>query len=353
MSESALCAVARGRGASFLATDGWTVVADFGDPAAEYRALREDAALVDLPFRARVRATGADRASFLQGMLSNDVLALAAGDGCPALLLTEQGKVVADLLVLAQTDAIVLDGLASAVEAATAALERFIVADDVELASVGASEHAFGLYGPNAVGALSRLGAVGFPAGDFRHGACVVAGVETRIVRVPEPGVGGYYCIVPATAAGEWWARCLDAGVSAAGQRAFDVLRIESGVPWFGRDVGPDTIALEAPYERAISFRKGCYLGQEVMERVTARGHVNRKLVGLESGRDEVPRSGARLFATERDVGWITSAAWSWRRRRPIALGYVRREHLAPGTALTLDAADGATTVTVQPLPFP
>jgi len=354
MPESALCAVARGRGATFLEIDGWTVAGDFGDAAGEYRALRNDAAIVDLPFRQRVRATGADRVPFLQGMLSNDIAALEAGDGCPALLLTEQGKVVADLIVLASADALVLDGLAPAVAAAITALERFIVADDVELASLGTSDHAFGLYGPHAGAALAKLGAADLPAADFRHGAYRVGGVETHVVRVPDPGPGGFQCVVPAGSAAEWWALCVDGGVAPAGQSAFDVLRIESGAPWYGHDVGPETLALEAPFERAISFRKGCYLGQEVMERVTARGHVNRKLVGLESSGESVPAAGGRLYAADRDVGWITSACWSWRLERPIALGYVRREHLTPGTTLTLGAPPAATsTVTVQPLPFP
>ena len=352
MPESALGAAARARGATFVEIDGFAVAGDFGDAEAEYRAVRELAGLVDLAFRHRIRATGSDRLTFLQGMLSNDVATLADGQGCAALLLTEQGKVVADLVVLATEDALLLDGFASASTAATAALERFIVADDVELAPLGAADHAFGLYGPGAAAALGKLGAADLPTADFHHVTSRVGDVETRIVRVPAPGAGGYVCIVTTEAAAQWWTCCLDAGISPAGHRAFDVLRIESGVPWYGRDVGADTIALEAPYEDAISFRKGCYLGQEVMERVSARGHVNRKLVGLELTGADVPPAGTRLFADGRDVGWITSACWSWRLRRSIALGYVRREHLAPGTTLALGAVDSSPTATVRALPF-
>jgi len=115
--------------------------------------------------------------------------------------------------------------------------------------------------------------------------------------------------------------------------------------------VTAETLALEAPYETAISFRKGCYLGQEVMERVTARGHVNRKLVGVELTGDVVPPADALLFAGDREVGRVTSAARSWRLDRVVGLAYVRREHLAPGSVLALDAADGAP-VTVRALPF-
>jgi folate-binding protein YgfZ len=171
-------------------------------------------------------------------------------------------------------------------------------------------------------------------------------------VRLPAPGTGGFAVHVPLAAAAAWWRRSVDVGgAAAAGVDAFEVLRIESGTPWHGRDVSTDTLALEAPYEAAISFRKGCYLGQEVMERVSARGHVNRKLVGVELAGDVVPPAGARLFAGGREIGWITSAAYSWRLARVIGLAYVRREHLAPGTALALDADDGPAVI-VRALPF-
>jgi folate-binding protein YgfZ len=172
-----------------------------------------------------------------------------------------------------------------------------------------------------------------------------------HVTRVPSPDSGGVLCRVAAASAAPWWERAQAARVVPAGRDAFDVWRIESGVPWHGRDVTADTLALEAPYEAAISFRKGCYLGQEVMERVTARGHVNRKLVGIEVAGAVVPPPGTRLFAGERDVGWVTSAARSWRLDRVIGLAYVRREHLEPGTTLVLGSAGGPA-ATVHGLPF-
>jgi len=284
-------------------------------------------------------------------MLSNDVKKLTAGTGCPALLLTEQGKTVADLMVLASEDALALDGIASSLVAAQAALERFLVADDVEIVPAGAAERTFALLGPGAADVMARLG-VAVPASPYDHVRTEVGGSALHVVRVPVPGVGGFLCRVSANAATAWWETCLDVGgVVAAGYDAFDVLRIESGLPWHGRDVTAETLALEAPYEAAISFRKGCYLGQEVMERVTARGHVNRKLVGLEVAGDVAPVAGARVRAGDREVGWVTSAVWSWRFGRVLALAYVRREHLEPGTALVVGDAPG-TSATVRALPF-
>jgi folate-binding protein YgfZ len=322
----------------------------FGDAAAEYRALTESAGLVDMPERGRLDVTGGDRSDFLQGMLSNDVKKLVPGTGCPSLLLTEQGKVVADVIVLATADRLILDGIQDGLAAAQVALERFIVADDVELLPDGGGR-TFALLGPAAADVVARL-ALAVPADAYDHVMTGDGNTSVHVTRVPVPGAGGFLCRVPSTAAASWWQQVLDVGGTVpVGSEAFEVLRIESGQPRFGRDVGPETLALEAPYEPAINFRKGCYLGQEVMERVTARGHVNRKLVGLVLESETPPPLGARLHAGDRDIGWVTSAAWSWRLGRPIALGYVRREHLEPGTRLTVGAPSG-TGALVRALPF-
>jgi folate-binding protein YgfZ len=318
-------------------------------PETEYRALVEHAGLVELSAFGRLWARGSDRVDFLQGMLSNDVKKLAPGSGCPSLLLTEQGKVVADVLVLAEPEAFVLDGAETALAGARTALERFIVADDVELEPDAEGNRTFALVGPAAATVLERLG-VTPPAAAYGHVTFELDEGAVHVVRIPEPGAGGFLCRVSAAAVAAWRRRAVEVGgATPVGAEAYEVLRIESGRPAFGRDVLPETLALEAPYDAAISFRKGCYLGQEVMERVTARGHVNRKLVGVELTEEAVP--GARLHAGERDVGWLTSVAWSWRHGRWIALGYVRREHLAAGTTLTVGAASGAR-ATVRALPF-
>ncbi|MBI3767754.1 MAG: aminomethyl transferase family protein [Deltaproteobacteria bacterium] len=347
MAESTLSAGAR-HGASVV-VDGWTVAAAYDDPAREYAALRDDAALVDLAFRTRVRVVGADRVDFLQGMLSNDVRRLATGEGCRALLLTEQGKVVADCVVLALADALVLDARTLAIARALAALARYIVADDVELVPEDTT-HAIGVFGPGANDALARRG-ITPPAASYAHELHETEVGPLRVVRVPEPGAGGFVCLVPRDRAEAWWRSCVDARIPRAGFEAFETLRIESGVPADGVDIGPETIALEAPLEAAISFGKGCYLGQEVIERVSARGHVNRRLVGLLIAAAAMPRAGDVIAAGDKEIGRVTSVAWSWRLEKPVALGYVRREHVAPGTRLEVRAAAGVLAATVQTPP--
>jgi folate-binding protein YgfZ len=157
---------------------------------------------------------------------------------------------------------------------------------------------------------------------------------------------------VPGAKVEAWWRGCMDVGIAPAGFEAFEALRIESRVPAYGVDVGPDTIALEAPLDAAISFGKGCYLGQEVIERVTARGHVNRKLVGLVIDGAVVPCAGDAIIVGDKEIGRVTSAAWSWTLARPVALGYVRREHVAPETRVDVRAAGGALAATVSAPPL-
>jgi folate-binding protein YgfZ len=287
-------------------------------------------------------------------MLSNDVKKLAPGEGCPALLLNEQGRAVADLVVLATDDAILLAGNAESLGGARTALERFIVADDVEMVDESGATRALAVLGPHDADVLGRLG-VAVPPAPNGDAHADVDGASAVVVRVASPGAGGFVWLAPAESASRLWTRLVDVGgATPVGYEAFEVLRIESGVPWHGRDVTAETLALEAPYDAAISFRKGCYLGQEVMERVSARGHVNRKLVGLVLDGDVVPPPHARVFAADRDVGWVTSAAWSWRLGSPVALAYVRREHLEPGTTLAVgDESEGrkiAATVRAWPL---
>jgi folate-binding protein YgfZ len=351
MSDVAVQEAFARRGAVLVERDGRTTASRFGDSGAEYDALRERAGIVDLPWMDRLRVTGSDRTTFLQGMLSNDVAGLTPGAGCQALLLSEQGRAVADLIVLAGPDALALDGVVSGVTAARAALERYIVADDVEMGPPAEAKRTFALLGPEAAAILGRLGSTP-PVASYAHAPIAMPESEVHVVRIPSPGAGGFLCHVPLAGAAVWWEQCLvRGGAVPAGLEAYDVLRIESGVPWHGHDVTAETLALEAPYETVISFRKGCYLGQEVMERVTARGHVNRKLVGVEVPGDAVPETGTRLYAGDREVGWLTSAARAWRSDRVVALAYVRREQLDPGTVLALGAPGGAP-ATVRAFPF-
>lgn len=319
---------------------------DFGDAAAEHRALREGAGVVALDDRVVLVATGADRVDFLQGMLTNDVARLAAGEACPALLLTIQGRVTADVDVLSLDDAVWLVVDASAAAAVLDALGALIVADDVEIGP-DRDRTVLGLLGPRAAAVLAG---VVLPE-PWCHVATTVDGVPVRLLR-GAPLAAGDVLVFTARADG---ARLRDAlvarGATPCGRAAFEARRIALGVPRTGADMGADTLAIEMPVEARISDRKGCYLGQEVVARGTSRGKVNRRLRGLVFD-GPAPVVGTALLASGKEVGVVTSVAGTPVVPVAIGLGIVRREHWEPGTILEVAGAAGRTSARVADWPL-
>jgi len=344
MAETALHAHLAARGAVHGDERGVLLPRRFGDPAAEYAALREGAALVDLGFRTVLRATGADRATFLQGMLTNDVASLASGAGCPALLLTIQGRVTADVRVAVLEDALLLDVDVRARAALVAALEQLVVADEVELGEPGEPLALIGVEGPGA----ARLvpGAAGLAP--YAHSAVTLAGVPVRAQRASEVRAPGLVLHVPAARAAAVWDALAGAGARPCGMEALEGRRVEVGVPRIGLDMDGSTLALEVPVDDALSASKGCYLGQEVVARGTARGHVNRRLVGLRLA-GPMP---APLARDGKEVGRLTSVAHGFGAGGAVALGFVRRECWEPGTELAVHHGDGRTIARVAELPL-
>ncbi|MBI3796379.1 MAG: aminomethyl transferase family protein [Deltaproteobacteria bacterium] len=328
----------------------------FSHPQEEYQAVCEKAGLINLSFRSQIRMTGEDRVAFLQGMVSNDVKALQPGDGCAATLLTEQGRIVADLRVYALDTCLLLDVDTRSKEKLIEALSRFIVADDVEMADLSETQTTLALQGPLSSQVLAAAGISTPPSKMFQHCEATLAETSVHLIRANDTGEDGYEIFAPSVQAVSLWQALLQAGASLGlrpvGLAALNTLRIEAGIPWYGVDMDESRIVLEVGLDEAISFKKGCYLGQEVVERATARGHVNRKLTGLVVQDDTLPASGDKLFDDSQEVGWVTSATVSPRLGRPIALGYVRREHLAPGTRLRIDRQGTPVIAEVTALPF-
>jgi glycine cleavage system T protein len=344
------------RGAVLINDRGIELPERFSDPLQEYQAVREKAGLIDLSFRVQARMIGDDRISFLQGMVSNDVMALQPGDGCAAMLLTEQGRIVADLRVYALDTCFLLDVDARVKEKMIEALSRFIIADDVEMEDLSDQQVTLALQGPLASQVLAAAGTLVSLTAEFRHCEAVLAGTSIRIIRASDTGEDGYEILVPHAQAESVWQFLLQAGgplgLRPVGLTALNTLRVEAGIPWYGLDMDEGRIVLEVGLEHALSFSKGCYLGQEVVERATARGHINRKLSGLLVQGDTPPASGDKLFHDSQEVGWITSAAVSPRLGRPIALGYVRREYQTLGTQLRIDRQGTPVIAEVVTLPF-
>jgi folate-binding protein YgfZ len=345
-------------GAHFAVYGDHEIPRSFGDDVlSEYKAVRMSAGALDLSYRRKLRVTGSDRAGFLHGMLSNDVTSLSSGQGCHAAFLTVQAHVVADLRVYVLDDAIVLDAEPAAAPGLRDGLERHIIADDVEITDVTASYVTLSVQGPHADQVIrAAVGDLPHFSRELDHVEAKVAGHAVRCVRVREAGELGYELLVPAENGRAVWRAVAEDGVRvglrAVGREAFNVLRVEAGIPWYGLDMDESRIVLEVGLDDAISTTKGCYLGQEVVERASARGHVNRRLTGLRMEDRPIPAHGAEVRAEEKAIGVVTSAVDSPALGRPIAMAYIRRELLTPGTRVEVAGAGGPLTGYVTSLPF-
>jgi folate-binding protein YgfZ len=323
------------------------------DNSTGYTALRSGAGVIDRSGLGRIVLTGSDRRSYLQGLLTNDIAALSAGTGCYAALLTAQGRMIADMRVLELGDAVLLEVSPHVTETVRAHLERFVFSEDVEVRDVTSDRAEIGIYGPGAGAIVSLVAKADLDRSPlFGSTQTTFDGSPLLVVRSDEAGVDGYDLIVDRAAAEALMRALIGAGGAPVDEEAAEAVRIEAGRPRFGQDMNEDTIPLEAGIEdRAISRTKGCYVGQEVIIRVLDRGHgrVARRLVGLSLPPGAaVPAPGAHIASGEREIGRVTSAVFSPALGRPIALGYVHRDFVAPGTEVSIED----TPAVVAAIPF-
>jgi len=293
-----------------------------------YDALRHAAAILDLSPRGRILARGRDRARLLHNLTSNDVKKMTPGASVYAFLLSPQGRIQADLYLSCFTDHFLLDTEPEQREKVLQHIKRYIIADQVELEDVTSATACIGLEGPGAGRVLAQVG-VPVP-GDYAHeawGAITVAG----ITQTGQPGAR-IYC-----AAAEFdgiVAKLRTAGAQPASADHARTVRIENGKPRYGEDILEKSLPQETQQMHAVSFTKGCYLGQEIVERIRAQGHVNKKLVRLEIEGTEPPPSGTKAISNAAEVGEITSAVHSPQSGAIAALAYLRTQFTAPGSNL-------------------
>jgi tRNA-modifying protein YgfZ len=328
-----------------------------------YDAARTSAVVVDKSGEGRLRLTGADRVSWLQGLVTNDVATLLPGEGCYAAYLTPQGRMISDLRILATREALLLDVPTVARATVTSRFDQYIITEDVVVEDVTARVARLAVHGPTAAAVLGR--ALDVPVAALaalaEHSHFDVEFQDAPVIVAACNALGGpgfdVYC------AGE---RVTDvaARLFAAGARditadAWDTLRIEAGLPVFGVDMDTDTIPLEAGLEAsAISQTKGCYVGQEVIIRILHRGggRVVRKLVSwtadAASPDDELPPApGTPIAIDGKDIGRVTSAAWSPSLGRLVGLAYAHRDHTDPGVRFTI-AGDPPVAATIATPPL-
>jgi folate-binding protein YgfZ len=323
----------------------------------EYRSLKEHAVVASLAPRGQIGVGGVDRASYLQGLLTNDIQALSAGQGCYAAWLTPQGRMLTDLHVLEPGDMILLDLPADQVEATLQRLDGLIFSEDVQLSDLRDSLRGVWVHGPSAAALLGHVlaGAEGLAAWAEYHNARLrFAGIAPVVARISQLGVPGYCVYVEPSHSDSLVRALVEAGAREVGRAAIEAARIEAGYPLYGVDMDNHTIPLEAGIEdRAISLTKGCYVGQEIIIRVLHRGggRVVRKLVGLRLEGTRA-QAGSTIRSGDRDIGSVTSVAESPRLGR-IALGYVHRDFAAPATRVEVQTEEGPIPAVVTPTPMP
>ncbi len=335
-------------GATLASYHGCTLPDTFTTFADEYRAAREAVAIFDTNWHTIVELTGPDRVRYLNAIVSNDVKTLGEGRGTLALLLKPQGHILAELEIYALQDKLLVLSHASVRERTIATLDKFIIMDDVTLSDVTEQFGSFAVEGPRAGTVIAE--ACGLSLEGFSEHAIAevqIAGVACHLIRHSHFGFPGAEIIAPREHLALLW-RNLRASVlaqhgAAIGMRALNALRLEAGIAWFPDDFNDTVIPHEAALEAThISFSKGCYTGQEIVERVRSRGQVNRRRVQLKFSTLEPPAPLTRLYAREGDdksaerkeVGIITSSAFSPAANAAIGMAYVRREHNSAGTIL-------------------
>jgi folate-binding protein YgfZ len=340
-------------GAVFRDEAGWSVPATYATLGSEVRAVRNRAGMIDLSDHAKIELTGSERVPFLDGVVTADLKILSRGMSTYALLLNDKSRVLGDLRVYALDDSLVLDTEASQRESLLRILEKARVSDDVEFRDHGSLAH-IEVHGPQASTALSGL--FGTEVRDLARGGFLTVPIRRResvhVARIPSIGDVGYAIWSRDSSLSELWDRLADAGVRPIGRDAWEVLRIEAGIPRFGVDMGEDTLALEGAPESAISFTKGCYVGQEVVARGTYIGQVRRKLLGLEVEGDLPPVHGDRVSSAGRDIGAVTSATWSPTRTAAIGMALLRVDAVSAADGLFINRGGWDLRARLHPLPF-
>jgi folate-binding protein YgfZ len=340
-------------GARFTESDGCLLPRDYGDPAAEHEIVRERAGLIDRSERGKIEVTGKDRATFLHGLLSTDVKGLVPGQARESALLDVHGKITALLVVHCLPDRLVLETDRQLSESLVSTIDRYLFSERAELENVTPTWGILTVAGPVARKTVDQ--ALGTAVPDLPRWQHVVVprdGMDVRVVRAEQTGEEGYDLWAPAEGLGRLWGRLRGAGAGPVGREAWEVLRVEAGVVRYGVDVDASTLLLEAPLPNFYSLNKGCYLGQEVVARITYRGHVNRKIVGFRFTDTRVPPAGAPVLAGGREAGRITSAVLSPALGVALALGFLRLEHHEPGTRVEVEGGGDRLSAEVVELPF-
>jgi folate-binding protein YgfZ len=333
---------------------GATAVACFSNPQQELAALRGSCAVYDLGYRAKISLTGKDRVRWLNGMVTNNIRDLAVGSGVYAFILSPQGHILGDLYAYNRGESIVVDTDASQLEKILATFDHYIIMDDVEVANLSDQITALGVAGPNSRAVLRDAG-IEIPEvrplqiSEARC-TCGCECTQCTVVRGADAVRESYELWLAPGDVRKTWEALVARGATPVGFEALELQRILSGIPLYGVDIDERNLPQETEQARALNFSKGCYIGQEIVERIRSRGAVHRKFTGFVVEGVAAIAAGTKIQADDKEVGEITSSARFGfpDGNKTVALGFIRRELGAPGRAVKI----GETRATVIQLPL-
>ncbi|MGC1619347.1 MAG: glycine cleavage T C-terminal barrel domain-containing protein [Candidatus Acidiferrum sp.] len=339
--ETPLAELQKRAGATMAVWFGCELPDHWIDPRAEQEFARKNVALVDKNCRAYLNFTGPDRVRYLNAILTNNIKDLAAGQGNVSLLLNPQGRILAEIETYAQPDSLLCTTFAMIRERLIEWLDRYIIMDDVTLSDESQRYGTLALEGPKAAVVARELTGVDLSTlAELGRVESAVASIPCSLTKRSPGGVAGCEFLAEREKTAGLWQVLLDNakkhGGGSMGYAALSAQRLAQGVPWFGYDFGEKQIPHEASLETShISYTKGCYTGQEIVERVRSRGQVNRRRVDLIFEGAGVPAAGEPLIADGKEEGFVTRAAIPSFLSSAIGMGYVRKDHRAAGSRLS------------------
>lgn len=304
---------------------------------AEYQALSSRVGMSDLTGRSRIAVLGNDRVRFLHSFCTSDIQRLSPGMGCEAFITNHQGKTVGHVFVFCTAEALLLDAVGGQAAALIGHLDRFVISDDVTFEDLTSATGELLVAGPEARELLARLCDSELPKQPWHHRQATIGGKSVQVALADFLLPESFFLAMSPDSLEAVQQRLVDAGAMPCGNEAVTAVRLESGTPLFGSDITADNLPQEIGRDaQAISFTKGCYLGQETVARIDAMGHVNRLLVGVRfvDATAVISPPGTELKSGEKVVGQVTSVAWSPKLGQPLALALIRRVQAAPGTRL-------------------
>lgn len=336
--------------------DGWNIPFVYTNPNHENNMVRSNVGIADISYLSTLCLTGEDRAKFLHRIISNDVENLSVGEGNYATLLTNRGKIIGDLKVYILPDRIYISTAPECEQQVYTELDKYIIADDVELSIVTEQVGTIAVYGPNSTELVaSVLGLDGLNNLPEHHSqSCEIDNQWIACVCSHYTGEYGYHLYISSDAL-EWlWNILTDTNeeIAPIGWEALEALRIEAGTPRYGAELTDSVFPLEAELEHAIDFEKGCYIGQEIVARMKYRGHPNRLLRGIEIQSDESVDQNSPIIVDSKEMGWVTSSTYSTTLDKCIAMGYIRMAFTESGSQIQINTPNDTYSGTVVKLPF-